>query len=918
MSGVRIEVEAKLDSGDIDKIVRELSDQIGRLGKGVAQANKVKYNPFTKQVFDDANKMEAQLKRILALHQAIAKTNPGITVPSSPGTVPALPPAPVVPGQSTVPAPTPAHPGNTSPSPQNAPSPANRPPGVWWNNRYRNPFSHTLFGRAATSGLNAMGPVGGVASGALNNAYVAGGGSFMGPGAIGAGLAGLTGGLVALGIGKAIGAVKENVGAAQNDLIGYDTLKRTLGDVNVGFISLQRSLHTASDGIDVTYQEAQKLGTEFAKISGSNDAKGLSEEVMNGGGFGRSFGVDPGKSNAFFAQMRQFGVTRDPDDSRRLALDIGEAISKSGAFSKADEMMQVVASYAAQQTRMGLTSANATGFAGALTGLVGSHTPGLDPAGAANLLSRVNSSFAAGGNAGEAGQNYLYMTLGKQRGLNPIAARMLMEQGAFGTGAGTFGAGTSGTESLFQRWAKQNGVAVPGAAGSSETNLDSTLKSLRQNYANPWLRLDAMSNLFGINHNQSMALDAINPQQLGGLQRALASAGITDLSKVSPTAISALSQVTSGGRGVLNAQAKALWSQLSPDEAKRLDTAGKGGDEELRKALLELTAKYGQESTEGERTRKSIQDMDKNFIDAAGKMVGSLNDVRDVMLAVFGRRGMRTAADAHKAVIEGQRQDVADRYNERMKKAQSSASMSVDEYGRTVPGQEATMKAAQDEMSAAKDERDKALLAIEAGNTPVSSGKGTNSAPLPGWTSDSASPGTAGKGPRNLRNNNPGNIEYGPLALSFGATGSDGRFAIFPDQKTGSAALDGLLQRYEKQGLNTTAGVIGKWAPPSENNTAAYAASVAKRMGVGVNDKLDLSDPAVRAKLGAEIARFEGSASAFKAPLPAGGSSRAGQSGSQDFNFTHEVTLRDTRGQQVAPASVVSTKVGAPSAFGAN
>ncbi|WP_454764436.1 hypothetical protein [Cupriavidus campinensis] len=907
---VEIQIGAKLDQGDIDKALAVLTRQLNNLGQAIAQQNRVKFNPIDKSTLTDLQKVTAQfesLKKISgglsqrlkatgqggagffdidwtkmyddagvrarqmrkAFEYVSAGTGAGFYSPAAPGGGGARPPSP--------------------PPPLPQPS-----PGTAWGRR------------VASSGLRAMGPAGGVADEALS-AGLSGGAM--------AGLAGLAGGLLALGIGKAIGAVKEKIGAAQNDLIGYDTLKRTLGDVNVSFDALQRSLHAASDGIDVTYQEAQKLGTEFAKISGSNDAKSLAEEVLNGGGFGRSFGVDPGQSNAFFAQMRQSGVTHSPDDSRRLALDIGEAIAKSGAFAKADEMMQAVASYTAQQTRMGLTPGNATGFAGALTGLVGSHTPGLDPAGAANLLSRVNSSFAAGGNAGEAGQNYLYMTLGKQRGLNPIAARMLMEQGAFGTGAGTFGAG-----SLFQRWAQQNGVAVPGAVGSSETNLDSTLKSLRQNYANPWLRLDAMSNMFGINHNQAMALDAINPQQLGGLQRALSASGV-DLSKMSSTGISALAQIASGGRGVLNSQTKDLWGQLSPDEAKRLDAAGKGGDEELRKALLELTAKHGQESTEGERTRKSIQDMDKNFMDAAGKMVGSLNDMRDVMLAVFGRRGMRTAADAHKAVIEGQRQDVADRYNERMKKAQASGSMSVDEYGRTLPGQEATMKAAQAEMNAAKAERDKALREIEAGDTPASSGQGANSAALPAWASQSASfpgasPAVAGRGPRNLRNNNPGNIEYGPLALSLGATGSDGRFAIFPDQKTGSAALDALLQRYGKQGLNTTAGIIGKWAPPSENNTSSYAASVAKALGVGVNDKLDLSDPAVRAKLGAEIARFEGAASAFTHPLPAGGSSRAGQSGSQDFNFTHEVVLRDTKGQQVAPASVVSTRVGAPTAFG--
>ena len=62
-----------------------------------------------------------------------------------------------------------------------------------------------------------------------------------------AGVAGLIGGVVALGVGKLVGGVMNKIGDAQTDAIGYDTLKRQLGDVNVSFFSvLQRSMHAAS------------------------------------------------------------------------------------------------------------------------------------------------------------------------------------------------------------------------------------------------------------------------------------------------------------------------------------------------------------------------------------------------------------------------------------------------------------------------------------------------------------------------------------------------------------------------------------------------------------------------------------------------------------------------------------------------
>jgi hypothetical protein len=76
-------------------------------------------------------------------------------------------------------------------------------------------------------------------------------------------------------------------------------------------------------------------------------------------------------------------------------------------------------------------------------------------------------------------------------------------------------------------------------------------------------------------------------------------------------------------------------------------------------------------------------------------------------------------------------------------------------------------------------------------------------------------------GDRNWRNNNPGNIEYGPFAQKMGAVGSDGRFAIFPNEEMGRKAADALLKGSAYANLNIK-DAINKWAPPSENDTNAY------------------------------------------------------------------------------------------------
>lgn len=96
---------------------------------------------------------------------------------------------------------------------------------------------------------------------------------------------------------------------------------------------------------------------------------------------------------------------------------------------------------------------------------------------------------------------------------------------------------------------------------------------------------------------------------------------------------------------------------------------------------------------------------------------------------------------------------------------------------------------------------------------------------------------------RGIRNNNPGNIEYGPFARSQGATGSDGRFAVFPTPEKGIAALQALQTQYEtKHGLSTPQERINRWAPAFENNVSSYANAVARGMGVGVNDPFSFVD----------------------------------------------------------------------------
>ncbi|ENP0422080.1 hypothetical protein ACOGYR_001692 [Edwardsiella piscicida] len=102
---------------------------------------------------------------------------------------------------------------------------------------------------------------------------------------------------------------------------------------------------------------------------------------------------------------------------------------------------------------------------------------------------------------------------------------------------------------------------------------------------------------------------------------------------------------------------------------------------------------------------------------------------------------------------------------------------------------------------------------------------------------------------------------FNPLNLKTnGNAGKDsGGFAKYTDEDSGwDAARRQLSLYYTRDRLSTVRGLVSKWAPPSENDTEAYIAEISKRMGVGSNDKIDLSDPAVLGQLSAYMARHEG------------------------------------------------------------
>lgn len=98
--------------------------------------------------------------------------------------------------------------------------------------------------------------------------------------------------------------------------------------------------------------------------------------------------------------------------------------------------------------------------------------------------------------------------------------------------------------------------------------------------------------------------------------------------------------------------------------------------------------------------------------------------------------------------------------------------------------------------------------------------------------------------PRGIRNNNPGNIRRsGDPWQGLAKDQNDAEFFTFAAPKWGIRALARVLISYQdRHGLRTVRTIISRWAPPIENKTSSYIDHVARRLGVGADDVLDVHD----------------------------------------------------------------------------
>jgi hypothetical protein len=134
---------------------------------------------------------------------------------------------------------------------------------------------------------------------------------------------------------------------------------------------------------------------------------------------------------------------------------------------------------------------------------------------------------------------------------------------------------------------------------------------------------------------------------------------------------------------------------------------------------------------------------------------------------------------------------------------------------------------------------------------------------------------------RGIRNNNPGNIDRNATKWQGMAADQSGdpRFIVFKTPQYGIRAIARLILTYQNQhGLNTIRKIIGRWAPPNENNTSAYVKAVAASCGVLPDDVIDADSIGIMLPLVKAIITHENGSSPYSDALVLEGIHMAGVS----------------------------------------
>lgn len=436
----------------------------------------------------------------------------------------------------------------------------------------------------------------------------------------------------ALGLAGVMGAMAmagRAVDLAKDEATASDQLLRSTGDLNQSFERLREQARQAGEGLGVAYTEAVQLSRHYATITNATGKDDLYGNMRTGFGLSRGYGLELAQGVTFMAQMRHAGsIGSDDQNGRKFALMIAESIEKGGNTAKAGEVLKAVSDFTAIATRLTLSPAHVTDYAGALAGLTATHTPGLDVNNSAAMLQTADQAMRQGGAYGEASLNLTYGALSQANGgnLNPMIAKMIMGKGMFGSGADLM-------EGPLGKFLKESGFDASKLSGTS--NFELVRGKIFQQMGHTPGALEAMKNYFGLqSYEQAAALSTMKAQDVTGMQKRLKSMRGVDLQTVSASGLQNLAEIESASPEKLQELRKRISgrSDLTATDRERIEKAfATGNTEDQKNVLAAIMSTKEQEKNIGTETRDAVVNMDNELTKIGYYLLPALNTIRDAV-----------------------------------------------------------------------------------------------------------------------------------------------------------------------------------------------------------------------------------------------------------------------------------------------
>jgi len=757
------------------------------------------------------------------------------------------------------------------------------------------PAPHHAGGHGEFSARHLAGIAGGVAGSMIGGGGT--GGAFetageLGGTGLGMGAGAMIGGPAGAVVGALVGAIASKalggLGAKQDEAMGEglahaietSNLRRRMGEQAVGLHELTEAMDKAAQGLGLTSAEAVKLATEFsreASLVGAKNAAAIGGEMRSQFSFANAYGMPFALATQFFARMRAGGVTTDERSSRVLAVNIADAIGRGGMGARNEEVLQSLSRFVQAATAVAFRAPDASRVASMMATGAALHLPGLEPGVAGGILTEADATFRRGGSYGEASKVLLKTALMREHGIGAFRADELQSGGMFGTPADAFGpksalmrqaemrrdaATTSADRARWEAEIEQMRAIAAGPTGRQQSG-PLALRFLREQYQDPEQFKAALVNMFGQSPDRAAALDLMLSKDPTGeaLRARLQRAGVnTDAMELS--GLANMSQIAFGDDKAREAAVKQLEAgkevtPLSPAEHEMLIGAKGAGGERLVDVLLKLYESRGRGETEGDRARNLQEDIRSATIRMADHLIPLTTSIKEGTFALVEKLAGGTALGSRLArenefVAAGE--DV-----EKAKKALAGSSF-LTRGARTADLLYAQKRFEELGRGLDGDPLTSAAQKAAASLPPVTDAHGAHGEPV-GSRAASGVIGGLGGSPLGLRNNNPGNIRATPAGGQRwqGEVGADANgFAIFDSADNGIRALGkNLVASQQMHGNVTIADIVSRWAPSSENDTAAYIADVAKRTGIGPNEVIDVRDKVTMGKLARAIMAHE-------------------------------------------------------------